>query len=250
MRTAAETIAQSGYEPHVRVAAPFHIVRAQTLKGEDPERTIEGTASVEGFMGDGVLLDPGGFPEAIRDYMEFGLIQSGHRLTPEFTIGKASDARWTDGVGMTIRGMVSRAPDVESTWIKIEEELLRALSLAFFILDGEWDVGIDAFRATRFVIPEVSVVPLPRDTGARFEVARSFRVPRTELRTLLEEKGRRERFLFGRPQKRGPATPLRKVAIGHDDVTEDVLAAAAVGSVHRHLLTQSLLTAVAQRVKS
>lgn len=197
-------------DAHAKRAFGFEIVRAEG----DSRRIIEGTASVDGFAGDGVLLDPEGFGDAIREFMEFGIITSGHRLLPEFTVGRALNVDWQDGVGMGLRAMISEAPDVESVWIKAQEKILRGLSVQFWVLDGEWDEALEAFRATRFLIPETAIVPLPRDRGATFEVGRGWRFARGASGVLGDRK-RRGLFLQGALEIGRPETPET------DDVGED-----------------------------
>jgi hypothetical protein len=266
MKTAAQVIQEAGYEPHVRALMPFQVVRgteypsgegnpaeglARAGKGQ---REIVGIASEEGFAGDGIMLDPSGFPEAIGDWLRFGAIQSGHRLAPEHSVGLGLDGGWSAGVGMTIRAMISRAPDVESVWVKIDEGILRALSIGFFVLEGEWDDSIGelgAFRATRFVIPEVSIVRLPADPNALFEVSRSLRLPQGELRERMSDPALREVLLHGRsveePKK---YRTVREAPQGHD-VVEEFGAAAAVAlmsSMQQRQRVQGLVRAVAERV--
>lgn len=241
-KSAAEVIAREGWEPHIRVGFPFKVER----QNGNNERIIDGTASVDGFMDDGILLDPDGFPEAITDYMEFGLLQSGHRLLPEFTLGRALRAEYLSGVGFNLRAMVSQAPDVESTWIKIEEEILRAYSVGFFILDGYFDPGMDGFRATRFAIPEVSVVPMPRDRGALFSVSRSFQ-------PIVDRKGRGARDalleLLGKVKTDSKPEPKQRITLDGHGLDEDILAASVAASTQRHLANASLLRTLVQRAQ-
>lgn len=247
--TAAEAIFRQGWEPHVRVGFPFEVRRAE---GDQGERIIEGTASVEGFHGDGILLDPTGFPEAIRDYLEFGLIQSGHRLLPEYTIGRALGADYVAGVGMGLRGMISRAPDVESIWVKIKEELLRAYSLGFFVLDGVYDNVMDVFRATKFAIPEVSVVPSPADRGALFSVSRSFRGGVLDRMRSGDASATLRSFLseVARADTPEPKPKRRVVHIGHGGgLDEDILAVSAAASAQQHSARAALVRAFAERVR-
>lgn len=175
-------------EPHAEAHAyrgiEFRIIRQDGEDAGDVERRAEGTASVDGFLGDGILLDPAGWPEALRERADFPIIQSGHRLEPEHTVGGSTSEVWHDGVGLDIQFTFSKAADVDSLWMKAREGYVRGLSVAFWLLDGAWDQAVEAFRATRFLIPEISVVPLPRDRGATFSLTRSWGSPR-QVREIL-----------------------------------------------------------------
>ena len=258
MRTAGQEILEAGYEPHVRVRMPFEIMPEEGERAEGErakkKREIVGVASAKNFAGDGLLLDPAGFPAAIADFMEWGAIQSGHRLAPEFSVGLAKDAAWSE-VGMTVRALISHAPDVESTWVKIEEGILRAFSIGFFILEGNWDETIGEFGtfvATRFSIVEVSVVRIPADPGATFQVSRALRFTGglAEMRERLSDPVSRAEILHGK----APAVPVRRTIqvahAGHSrSLAEDMIAASAAASAQRHLLVRSLIRAVAERVQ-
>ena len=180
-------LARAAGKIHARAIAPFKVVRAP---GDDEgEWIIEGTASVDGFRDDGILLEPAYMPTALGGYMEFGLIQASHSMSARETVGKAQQAEFDASAGVFVRAMVSKAePDI---WTKIGEELLRAFSLGFWVTDGEWDPVLEIFRATEYEILEISIVPLPADRGALFQVARDCfgQSHARELRELFGARG-------------------------------------------------------------
>jgi len=157
--------------PHARAFAPFEIVE-RAGEGEATERVIAGIATRRGFMGDGFLLEMTAVERAMGEYMDFGLLQASHDLNVRETVGGVS--KWeTQEAGIWVRGVISQAES--ALWTKIQEGFVRAFSIAFAIRDYVYDEVLDIVRVTDVEIPEISVVALPRDRGAGFELARDVR---------------------------------------------------------------------------
>jgi hypothetical protein len=109
---------------------------------------------------------------------------------------------------------------------------VRGLSLGFWILDGDWIDAMEAFVASRFVIPEISVVSLPMDRDGVLQIARSWGAPE-RVRSLLRTPATRRSLLLGDALGESRDEVRRKVYVresGHVFPELGMAAALAAGS--------------------
>lgn len=150
----------------------FHakVIKTATRKAPDGGLFIEGWASTKEVDRDGDIVEPAGFAEAIKYFMENPVLLYMHSMWEP--CGKVVEMTIDPEAGFWIKAYISAANDCEHIRTKIREEILKAFSVGFWPLDGKL-VG-DVWHVTKFELWEVSIVSIPANRQALFSVAKAL----------------------------------------------------------------------------
>jgi HK97 family phage prohead protease len=145
--------------------------------GEAPDRLyIEGFASTNDLDTVGDIVHPSAFADTLPQFMEFPNFFFAHKF--DSPIGLIERAEIVDDRGLWVRGAVfldtTLGKDVGTF---VEGGALRGLSIQFAIPEGgiHFDEKLEAYHITRLDLYEISIVTLPANRSATFEIAKQIK---------------------------------------------------------------------------
>ena len=153
-------------------AADLHIAANLTIKdaGEKGAWTIEGYASTKDLDEVGDIVEPGAFRKALGAFMEFPNLLAFHDFRQP--VGKITQADITED-GLWVKAEVSKSEP--GVWTKIQEGILKAFSIGFMIDHADSLDSKGGLRIDDLTLLEISVVPLPANRHATFDVAKQVK---------------------------------------------------------------------------
>jgi len=141
--------------------------------GEESERKIEGYASTSGKDRDDEIIPLDVIRQGVDEYLKSGTLLYEHGQDPDFArkpIGKVVSGE-VDSTGFRVNATISN----DWIWEKIKAEELKAFSIGG---KAEWERkmvnGEEVGVATKMEIFEVSVVAIPANPEAQFDIAKAF----------------------------------------------------------------------------
>lgn len=148
---------------------PFK-VKSSEEEGEQPLR-IEGYASTSAIDRHGDVVEASAWknPKAMENYINNPIILAYHDHTKP--IGKMVDYE-TDSKGLRIVAEISKAAG--EIYDLVKDGVLRTFSIGFMVKDADWDEKKDVFRIKDVELFETSVVSVPANATAGFDIAKSF----------------------------------------------------------------------------
>lgn len=143
-----------------------------SLKTKDSkERLIRGFASTKFKDRHNDIVAPSAFPEAMDVYMKNPVILLGH--DPDKPIGTAVEWQLTED-GLFITAKIAKGEEhADRAWKLIEQGVLKAFSIGFYILESEFDKEKDAFVINKLELAETSVVSIPANRESLFSVVKA-----------------------------------------------------------------------------
>lgn len=154
---------------------PFYISMPFSKKdthdeGDEPSDviTVQGYASTddEDRMGDVVPASVWSNEETLRQFKENPIVLAFHDHRQP--IGKVTEIT-PDSKGLWVKAEVHRSAD-ERVFRQIESGVLKTFSIGFLIKDAEYRSDIDKFFITQLDLLEISVVSVPANGSALFDV--------------------------------------------------------------------------------
>lgn len=150
---------------------------------------IEGWASTRDLDRDIEVVEPGAIASGIDAFMKNPILLYMHDIYNP--IGKILNLSIKPIEGFWIKAMLSKAEDVKDVVIKIQEGIIKAFSIGFRELDGK--LLEDIWHIIALELYEVSVVSIPSNREALFNVAKGFQwgsdvvVPMSQLVADVEK---------------------------------------------------------------
>jgi len=151
----------------------FNLNLTTKAVGEESERKIEGYASTSGKDRDDEIIPLDVIRQGVDEYLKSGTLLYEHGQDPDFArkpIGKVVSGE-VDSTGFKVTATISN----DWIWEKIKAEELKAFSIGG---KAEWERkmvnGEEVGVATRMEIFEVSVVAIPANPEAQFDIAKAF----------------------------------------------------------------------------
>jgi len=141
------------------------------VDSDSDELIIEGFASTtnKDRMND-IIVDKAWNKEALEAYKQNPVILAFHRH--DRPIGKATDIKASKD-GLSMKAYISKAAgDVREL---IKDGILKAFSVGFIVKDADYDTEKDIFLIKEVELLEVSVVSVPANPYATFNVSKSFK---------------------------------------------------------------------------
>lgn len=142
----------------------FHMKLVETDRGR---RRIEGYASTRDLDRTGDVVQPGAFADSLKDFMTNPVLTYMHDWSDP--IGKVINVR-IDEVGLFIRAEISETAD--RVWKLIEEDILRAFSIGYEVLEEKLIDGVN--HILRLRLYEVAIVSIPANRRALFSVSKAL----------------------------------------------------------------------------
>lgn len=141
------------------------------VDSDSEELIIEGFASTvdKDRMGDIIVSDAWN-EKALQAYAQNPVILAFHRH--DRPIGKATDVKAGKN-GLTLKAYISKAAGEIRELIK--DGILKAFSVGFIVKDADYDMEKDIFLIKEVELLEVSVVSVPANPYATFNVSKSFK---------------------------------------------------------------------------
>ena len=138
---------------------------------EDDTLKIEGYASTNSLDRHGDVVEASAWknPAAMENYISNPIILAYHDHTKP--IGTMIDYT-TDEKGLRIVAKISKAAG--EVYDLIKDGVLRTFSIGFMVKDAEWDDKKDIFRIKDVELFETSVVSVPANASAGFDLSKSF----------------------------------------------------------------------------
>lgn len=161
------------YSPEVTFHAKINEIK-QENSSED--LFIEGMASTNDIDRTDDIVEPTAFKKTIKEFMKTNpilLFNHGMSDKGRVGVGKVIEAEIREK-GLWVKALVSKAE--EELRIKIEEGIYKAFSFGFRILDSHVDKvrGQAIRKITGLELLEISVVSIPANRRALFNVAKAF----------------------------------------------------------------------------
>ena len=137
---------------------------------ESPLR-IEGYASTNSIDRHGDIVEASAWKnsKALENYINNPIILAYHDHTKP--IGKMVDYE-TDDRGLRIVAEISKAAG--EIYDLVKDGVLRTFSIGFMVKDADWDTDKDVFRIKDVELFETSVVSVPANATAGFDLAKTF----------------------------------------------------------------------------
>ncbi len=127
---------------------------------------IEGYASTADRDRVRDIVLPQAFASHLAKFLETGTMLLNH--DPGTPIGKWTEAKITED-GLYVKGFISETE--KDLQIKIREGIYSTLSIGFNTIDQEWNSAVDSNVIKDLELLEVSVVTIPANSEARFELS-------------------------------------------------------------------------------
>lgn len=146
------------------------MAHAEIKAVDTDKRFIEGFASTNAVDRHDDIVDPEAFRESLGDFNRNPVLLAFH--DHQSPIGKVIHTDITDK-GLFIKAQISKTEDV--LWTKIQEGILKALSIGFRITDRSMEMvdGNEVMRITGLKLFEISVVSVPANQEALFNIAKA-----------------------------------------------------------------------------
>lgn len=134
------------------------------------KRLIEGFASTKAIDRQDDIVEPSAFEPSLPEFRQNAILLGFH--DHKNPIGKVNHIEVTDN-GLFIKAQISKTEDV--LWTKIQEGILKALSIGFRITDRHMETidGKEIMRITGLKLFEISVVSVPANQEALFNIAKA-----------------------------------------------------------------------------
>ena len=164
---------------------PFEFKSNQDAEGN---WLIEGLASTSDIDLDNEKILPTAFEKSLPGFMKNPVLLLMHGFIEKYSylpIGKVIKAEIKE-TGLWVKAMISKtAPEI---WTLIKENILKAFSIGFKLneegIEEEEDTGIGIIKDLHLL--EISVVPIPANPNALFEMAKSKGINLSNLNTKEE----------------------------------------------------------------
>jgi len=148
----------------------FH---AELKTKDSKDRIIRGFASTKFKDRHNDIVDPAAFPEAMELYMKNPIILLQH--DSDRPIGSAINWQITDE-GLFIEARIVKGEEhADRAWKLIEQGVLKAFSIGFFILEEEYDKDHEAYIIKKLELAETSIVSIPANRESLFSVVKAAR---------------------------------------------------------------------------
>jgi HK97 family phage prohead protease len=134
--------------------------------GGSGKLTIEGFASTPDRDRVKDIVIPQAFQNYLAKFLETGTMLLNH--DPSTPVGRWTEAKVTDA-GLYVKGFISETEKDLQT--KIKEGIYSTLSIGFNTLEQEWNAALESNVIKELELLEVSVVTIPANPEARFQVA-------------------------------------------------------------------------------
>lgn len=139
---------------------------------DSQERTIRGWASTSDVDRDGERINPDAFSRTLNVYERNPVLLLNHDQTKP--IGKVVKVEIREK-GLWIEARISdKTEAARETWGLIEDGILTTFSVRFMGIKGVWMKGEEVWEWTDVELWEVSVVTIPANPAAIFELAKSL----------------------------------------------------------------------------
>ena len=158
----------------------FHVDVREMKQDSEGARIIMGMASTGSVDRVGDIIEPGAFRKTLKNFLKTNPLILAHH-SALLGIGHALDAEVTDsGLSMAVRIGTGTNPNdpLEIMWNRISQRIYRALSIGYHILRREdiLDNGrVMGWRIIELDLYEVSVVAIPANAEALFDIAKAVR---------------------------------------------------------------------------
>jgi len=154
----------------------FHAELKEIKGDDDGDLFIEGFASTSDIDRVNDIVEPSAFKKTLKEFMKNPIVMLNHgggMFGNREGIGKIVEAE-IKPKGLWVKAFISKAE--ESLRIKIKEGIYKAFSFGFRILDSDMikKAGKELRRVTNLELLEVSVVSIPANRRALFDIAKGF----------------------------------------------------------------------------
>ena len=136
----------------------------EITKIDEENRTVEGYATTDSVDLCNEIIDRDATEEAIQEYEKWRNVRYMHQ---PHAVGVVQDMEMDD------KGFWVRAKVVdEECWVKVKEGVLKAFSIGYRILDCIWDAAKKAWRITKYILIEISLVDRPANPDCVFSLGK------------------------------------------------------------------------------
>lgn len=144
---------------------------------------VEGYASTSSKDRSGDVIDPSVWnqPKSLENYKKNPIVLAYHDHKRPIGVCESLSV---DANGLKVRAKIFKGSD-ESVFKMVQENVLKAFSVGFRLLDLEYKAEADAFYLTEIELFEISVVSVPDNQDSLFNLAKSLEMGRAELKQLL-----------------------------------------------------------------
>jgi HK97 family phage prohead protease len=137
---------------------------------DDTKRRFKGLASTIDLDRGGDIVLPEAFKTTLETFKKNPIILFNH--DKDKPIGIAERLEIQPGRGLAVEGLISQAKDVEDTWVKMKEGILRGMSFSYRIQDSEFKDNAQVIKELDLF--EISVVSIPMNANALLTIAKSI----------------------------------------------------------------------------
>lgn len=160
-------------QPHAVGGRSFKF-HAEIKSSDDDTRFIEGHASTSGLDLQGDVVLPEAFADGLSDFMQVPTVTRGHNW--DDPIGRVIHAN-IDSNGLFVKAQIAKSTQsANETWGLIKEGVLKAFSIGFDIIDGEFKQvnGESVYVIKKLRLYEIAVVAIPANREAQFSVVKGL----------------------------------------------------------------------------
>lgn len=151
----------------IKLISNFHVV--EKSGDDDGKLYIEGYASTADKDRHGDVIIPAAWKNGLKDYKKNPILLAFHDHSRP--VGKVENLEIDDN-GLKIRGFISKAAG--DLYSLVQEGIVSAFSVGFMMKDADYDKATDIFVIKEAELLEVSLVSVPANAAATFNLSKSL----------------------------------------------------------------------------
>jgi len=138
------------------------LIFIEITKIDEEQRIVGGYATTDSLDIEGDIIDLDATREAVEEYRQWGNVRYMHQA---HAVGVVKEME-VDDKGLYVEVKVVD----DDCWVKVREGVLKGFSIGFRILECIWDGIKDAWRITKYLLIEISLVDRPANPDCIYDV--------------------------------------------------------------------------------